>query len=137
MTESSDSSKQLAQLVDRCQQAMAHAWVVRAFLRHCDEAEDFPELTLISRSIFDVSRALETRVTDPMGYFKMLTKKIGKFRAAVEEFAKQVPEISSHTNFAQSVISLRGSVMILDESLKQAREVAIQAEASKTGPATG
>ncbi|MEW4487350.1 amidohydrolase [Thalassoglobus sp. JC818] len=135
MAEISDSSDELTKLVNRCQQAMAHAWVVRAFLRHSDEAEDFPELTYISRSIFDVSRALETRVNDPIGYFKMLRKKVGKFRAAVEEFAKQVPDISSHTNFAQSVISLRGSVTMLEESLNQAREVAIQAEASKTGPA--
>lgn len=111
-----------AQIVARCQQIMAHAWVVRAFVRHSDEAEDFPEVQEIDRAIFDFSRALETRVDDPAGYLKMLAKKLGKFRAAVEKFAADAPRISSHTNYAQSVISLRTCVddlaMLRDVGLK-------------------
>lgn len=118
----------LKTLVERCQETMAHAWVVRAFLRHSDEIEDFPELTEICRAIFDTSRALETRCDDPVGYFKMLTKKLGKFKVAVEVFAGQVPEISTHTNFAQSVISLRACVRALDELLAQARTAVIQSK---------
>lgn len=103
---------------------MAHAWVVRAFLRHSDEIEDFPELTNMCRAIFDLSRALETRVDDPVGYFKMLNKKLPKFRVAAEQFAKDVPELSTHTNFAQSVISINVCVRELFETLELAREIA-------------
>lgn len=119
-----DVSDPLQPYVDRCQRQMAHAWVVRAFLRHSDEIDDFPELTAICRAIFDFSRALETRVNDPFGYLKMLTKKLGKFRVAVEQFAQDAPEISTHTNFAQCVISLRSCVQELEAALQQAREVA-------------
>lgn len=116
--------EQLRGCVIRCQEQMAHAWVVRAFLRHSDEIEDFDELTLICRAIFDISRALETRVDDPMGYFKMLTKKLGKYRVAIDEFARQVPEISTHTNFAQSVISMQAGLQELQTTLDNARSLA-------------
>lgn len=94
-------------LVNECQNELAHAWVVRAFVRHSDEAEDFPEITEIGRAVFDVTRALETRVDDPAAYFRMLQKKIGKFRQAIEQFAGEAPQVSTHTNFQQSVISMR------------------------------
>ena len=115
---------ELQQLVDRSQEIMAHAWVVRAFVRHSDEAEDFPELADICRAIFDISRALETRLDDPMAYFKMLNKKLGKFNAAIDEYAKLVPEISTHTNFAQSVISMQVCGRTLQEILTAARVTA-------------
>ena len=118
------SVSELSALVDRCQEVMAHAWVVRAFIRHSEEAEDFPELAEICRAIFDISRALETRIDDPMGYFKMLNKKLGKFRVAVNQFSDQVPDISSHTNFAQSVISMKVCVRTLEELISRARTVA-------------
>ena len=116
--------EQLQAYVVHCQEQMAHAWVVRAFLRHSDEIEDFDELTLICRAIFDISRALETRVDDPMGYFKMLNKKLGKYRVAIEEFARHVPEISTHTNFAQSVISMQAGLRELQSTLENARSLA-------------
>lgn len=116
--------EQLQKHLQRCQELMAHAWVVRAFLRHADEIEDFPELTTTCRAIFDIARALETRVDDPLGYFKMLNKKLGKFRVAVDQFAIDVTEISTHTNYAQSVISLKACVRELEDSLTSARTVA-------------
>lgn len=115
--------EQLRDCVQYCQEQMAHAWVVRAFIRHSDEVEDFPELSLICRAIFDLSRALETRVDDPIGYFKMLNKKLGKYRIAIEEFGQQVPEISTHTNFSQSVISMQSGLRALSLTLDQAREI--------------
>ena len=127
MTVSAENqTSELAALVNRCQEVMAHAWVVRAFLRHSDEIDDFPELTEICRAIFDTSRALETRVADPVGYFKMLNKKLTKFKVAVEEFAGQVPGISTHTNFAQAVISMRVCMRSLEESIAQARTLVIR-----------
>ncbi len=120
----SSPEEQLQKYVQHCQDLMAHAWVVRAFLRHADEIENFPELTNTCRAIFDIARALETRVDDPLGYFKMLNKKLGKFRVAVEQFAGDVPEISTHTNYIQSLISLRACARELEVTLNSARTVA-------------
>ncbi|MFM7162307.1 MAG: hypothetical protein ACKO3P_18285, partial [Planctomycetaceae bacterium] len=51
--------------VARCQAILAHAWMVRTFVKHSPEAEEFPELLELPRAVFDLSRALETRVADP------------------------------------------------------------------------
>jgi hypothetical protein len=110
-------STETEQLVERAQLVMAHAWMVRAFVRHSDEAEDFPELTEIGRAVFDLSRALETRIDDPPAYFKMLSKKLGKFKQAVEQFASDAPKASAHTNFAQAVVSIRGCAKELEHLL--------------------
>lgn len=114
---------QAAALVAKSQQIVAHAWMVRAFLRHSAEMEDFPELQEIGRAIFDLARALETRVDDPAGYLKMLGKKLAKFRTAVNEFAGQVPSISTHTNFAMGVISLQACVQDFSHILDQSKSL--------------
>ena len=69
----------LADAVSRCETIMAHAWMVRTFIKHSDEVEDFPELMGIVRAVFDTARALETRIDDPVGYLRMLRKKISSF----------------------------------------------------------
>src|SRR5262245_23704267 len=95
----------LQKSVARCQDIMAHAWMVRTFVKHSPEVEDFPELMEIARAVFDTSRALETRVDDPAGYLNMLRKKIGKLRMATEKFRDDAPKASGHTNFKQAVSS--------------------------------
>ncbi|MCY2965605.1 MAG: hypothetical protein NT069_18565 [Planctomycetota bacterium] len=103
--------------VARCQRIMAHAWMVRTFVKHSPEVEEFPELMEIVRSVFDLSRALETRVDDPPGYFKMLHKKLAGLKAASAQFAKDAPLASGHTNFQQAVISIAACVDALGELL--------------------
>jgi hypothetical protein len=110
-----------ADVVQRCQTVMAHAWMVRTFIKHSDEIDDFPNLMGIVRAVFDTSRALETRVDDAAGYLKMLRKKIGKLRTAAVLFRQDAVEASSHTNFQQAVISMDACVDELD-SLLQAGE---------------
>lgn len=104
--------------VARCEKVMAHAWMVRTFIKHSSEVEDFPELMGIVRSVFDTSRALETRVSDPAAYLHMLRKKIGKLRLAANEFRTDAPLASTHTNFQQAVISIDACVEELDEILR-------------------
>jgi len=112
------NSSKAEQWVAACQTAMAHAWMVRTFVKHSDEVEDFPELMQLPRTVFDMARALETRVDDPPNYHRMLQKKIGKFRRAVEQFATDAPQASTHTNFVQAVHSLRGTVDRLNDLLQ-------------------
>jgi hypothetical protein len=94
------------QIVARCQRILAHAWMVRTFVKHSEEVEDFPELMGVVRAIFDMSRALESRVENPAAYVKMLAKKIGKLRRAAEPFRVDAEMASTHTNFQQAVVSL-------------------------------
>jgi hypothetical protein len=112
-----------AQLVKRAQQVMAHAWMVRTFIKHSEEVEEFPELMGIVRGVFDTACALETRIDDPAGYFKMLAKKIGKVRKAAEQFAIDAPQASAHTNFQQAVISMNACVAELEQLLQQSQSL--------------
>lgn len=105
--------------VARCQTILAHAWMVRTFVKHSPEVENFPELMEIARTVFDVSRALETRVDDPPGYIQMLRKKIGKLRKAADLFRHDAPLASGHTNFQQAVISIDASVRDLELILQE------------------
>ena len=105
-------------VVERCQQVMASAWMVRTFIKHSEEVEDFPELMGIVRAVFDTSRALETRIDDPAGYLKMLRKKIGKLKTAAREFEEDAKEASTHTNFEQAVISMHFCNQQLEELLE-------------------
>ena len=108
-----------ADAVRKCQMIMAHAWMVRTFIKHSDEVEDFPELMGIVRAVFDTARALETRVEDPPAYLHMLRKKLGKLRKAAEQYAADAPLASGHTNFQQAVISMNACVLALQQILDQ------------------
>ena len=116
-----DATRQrLTSLVERSQKVMAHAWMVRTFVKHSDEVEDFPELNEMARTIFDVFRAVETQVSDPAGYFRTVRKKVGKLRSAADEFEKNAWHASTHTNFQQAVVSAKFVGEQLLELVKEA-----------------
>jgi len=110
-----EAQQQLKELVERSQRIMAHAWMVRTFVKHCDEVEDYPELNEMARTIFDTFRALETQIDDPSSYFRFLRKKLGKLRTASREFKKNAWHASTHTNFQQAVISIAYVVEQLED----------------------
>lgn len=126
------------ELVNRCQVVLAHAWMVRTFVKHSAEIEDFPELMGIVRAVFDLSRAVETRVGDAAEYFKMLDKKLPELKRAVETFAIDSPLASTHTNFAQAVISIRASAedlaSLLADGLRQTSTVKVPISITKPIP---
>ena len=113
-------AQQLAKLVERSQKLMSHAWMIRTFVKHSDEVEDFPQLNEMARTIFDVFRAVETQIHDPAGYFRTVRKKLSKLQAAAEQFAKDAWHASTHTNFQQAVIASRFLVEQLSELLAEA-----------------
>jgi len=106
------------QVVSECETVMSHAWMVRTFVKHCDEVEDFPELMGIVRAVFDTSRALETRSADPAGYLAMLRKKIGRLRSAAEQFRHDAQAASTHMNFQQAVLSMDACITRLEQLLE-------------------
>lgn len=105
-TSNSPALSEIAEIVRRSDEMLAHAWMVRTFIKHCEEIEDYTELMGIVRAVFDISRALETRLADPVGYLRMLNKKLSKLRQAVEQFAIDALKASTHTNFQQAVKSM-------------------------------
>ena len=113
-------AQQLTKLVERSQKLMSHAWMIRTFVKHSDEVEDFPQLNEMARTIFDVFRAVETQIHDPAGYFKTVRRKLGKLQAATEQFAKDAWHASTHTNFQQAVIASRFLVEQVSELLAAA-----------------
>ncbi|MEO2015440.1 MAG: amidohydrolase [Fuerstiella sp.] len=114
------SDPALSQLVERFQKTMAHAWMVRTFIKHCDEVEDYPELMGIVRSVFDMSRAIESKTDDPRAYFKFARKKIGKLRKAAEQFQQDAWSASTHTNFQQAVCSVQYATEQMENILAEA-----------------
>jgi hypothetical protein len=109
-----------AEAMERINTIVAHAWMVRTFLKHAPEFEEDVERMEIPRTIFDFARAVETRYAegDAEGFLKMVRKKIGKLRAAAERFAVDQSNISNHTNFQQAAISLTGCVAAIQEVLE-------------------
>ena len=107
----------LAEAVAHCQVVFAHAWMVRTFVKHSETVEDFPELMQVVRTVFDTARALEPKANDPAAYLTTLRKKIGKLRAAADQFRADSPAASDHENFRQAVISLDGCVVELERVL--------------------
>ncbi len=102
---STETQEALQALVARSQNVMAHAWMIRTFIKHCDEVEDFPELNEMARTIFDVFRAVETQVNDPISYFRTVRKKLSRLQAAAVQFQKDAWHASTHTNFQQCAIA--------------------------------
>jgi hypothetical protein len=115
-----DSHAELRQLVHRSQKLMSHAWMIRTFVKHSDEVDDFPELNEMARTIFDVFRAVETQVEDPPSYFKTVRKKLGRLKAAADQFEKDAWHASTHTNFQQAAIAAKFLGEQLSELLKEA-----------------
>lgn len=126
----------LQQLVQRCQTVMSHAWMVRTFVKHSEEAEEFPELMGLARAVFDTSRALETRVNEPPAYFRMLRKKLGKLHRAAAQFRDDARRASTHMNFQQAVLSIEACVEELQQLLATAESMLAGSAAASPPPPT-
>jgi len=122
----------LQDVVNRCDEIMSHAWMVRTFVKHSEEVEDYPELDGlmgVARIIFDACRALETQVNDPAKYLHMLRKKIGRLKKATVEFERDAKQVSVHTNFMMAIRSTQICVRELEDLLESGTKIQ-QAEAS-------
>jgi hypothetical protein len=99
--------------MQRIDTLLSHVWMVRAFLKHSDEAQEDDELAGVHRELYDYMLALGAplKAGDADEYFKLAKKKFGKLRQAAELFRKIQPEVSSHTNFQMAAQSLEAAVM--------------------------
>ena len=100
---------------------LAHAWVLRAFLRRCEEVEtQYPELLQVARAIFDVARAAESRreAAGDGEFLRVLGKKLHRLKRAAELFDQLAPEISVHTNLAMAHLSFDTLLADLEEIVR-------------------
>lgn len=127
--------KTLQEVVNRCDEIMSHAWMVRTFVKHSEEVEDYPELDGlmgVARTIFDACRALETQVNDPPKYLHMLRKKIGRLKKATVDFERDAKQVSVHTNFVMAIRSTRICVRELEELLEVGTQLQQAEQTSET-----
>ena len=103
---------------------VSHIWMVRTFIKHCEEVEDDDELAEVHRELYDYAHALgpPLKAGDAVGYLKTAKKKLNKLRKATELFTEIQPEISSHTNFQMAARSLRLAVGKLESVLAQPQD---------------
>ncbi|NOY41348.1 MAG: amidohydrolase [Planctomycetes bacterium] len=102
---SGDAMRQIDALV-------SHVWMVRAFIKHSEEAEDDSELRDIQHALYDYMLALGSawKEQNAEAYLKQAKKKLGKLRQATDQFVAIQPEVSTHMNFQMAAASLRFAV---------------------------
>jgi hypothetical protein len=107
------------QAVERLDVVLAHAWMVRTFLKHADEIQDDEELLDVPRTVFDYVRAAEParQRGDLKEYLHRIKGKLPKLRRVTELFAREHRRVSDHTNFQMAAASLTGCVRQIEEIL--------------------
>ena len=105
--------------VQRLNTVLAHAWMVRTFLKHADEIQDDEELLDVPRTVFDYTRAVEPAFQrgDWKEFLHRIRCKLPKLRRAAELFAAEYNRVSDHTNFQMAAASLTGCVREIEEVL--------------------
>jgi cob(I)alamin adenosyltransferase len=98
---------------------LAHVWMVRAFLKHSDEAAEDDELAGVHRDLYDFMLALggPLQAGDADEYLKLARKKLSKLKRATELFTQIQPQVSQHTNFFMAAASLRAAAAQIERLL--------------------
>jgi len=98
---------------------ISHVWMVRTFIKHCEEVEDDSELGDVQRKLYDYMLALGTawKSQDSGAYIKQAKKKLSKLRQATDDFAEIQPEVSTHMNFQMALRSLQQAVAEIEALL--------------------
>ena len=117
--------------MERLNVVLAHAWMVRNFLKHADEVQEDEEMLEVHRMIFDYIRAVEPSYQrkDAKEYVRRAEGKLAKLRHVAEYFARDYQRISTHTNFEMAARSLSGCVQEIERILSTIR--------NPSGPACG
>jgi hypothetical protein len=103
--------------MERVNLILAHAWMVRTFLKHADETQDHEQMQEVHRTIFDFARGVEGAYQrkDTQEYFRRLRGKLNRLRKAAQYFADDWRSVSTHTNYEMAARSLSGCLTQIDE----------------------
>jgi hypothetical protein len=105
--------------MERLNVILAHAWMVRNFLKHADEVQEEEDFLEVHRLLFDTIRTVESSYQrrNTKEYLRRLSGKLPKLRKAAEFFAREYRRVSDHTNFQMAALSLSGCVQHIEETL--------------------
>jgi hypothetical protein len=105
--------------VERLKVVLAHAWMVRTFLKHAEEIQDDEQLLDVPRTIYDYVRATEPAAQrgDAKEFLHRIRGKLSKLRRAAEVLAAEWRRVSTHTNYEMAALSLTGCVRAIEETL--------------------
>src|SRR4051812_21005136 len=124
--------------MQRINALLAHAWMVRTFLKHADEIQDDVGMLEVPRMIFDYIRAVEPSRErgDTKEFLHRARGKLPKLRRVAEYFAQEHRRVSDHTNYQMAAESLTGVVRGIEQILGQVdRDAGAAAEpADRDGP---
>ena len=103
--------------MERINSLLAHAWMVRTFLKHADEIQENEDMLDVPRTLYDSIRAVEPAFQrgDTADYLRRLKGKLPKLRRAADYFNAHFREFSPHTNFEMAALSLLGVVRQMEE----------------------
>jgi hypothetical protein len=103
--------------VARLNTILAHAWMVRTFLKHADEIQADEGMLDVPRTLYDSIRAVEPahQRGDLADFLRRLKGKLPKLRRAADHFSAHFREFSPHTNFEMASASLLGVVKSMEE----------------------
>jgi hypothetical protein len=121
--------------MERINALLAHAWMVRTFLKHADEIQEDEELLSVPRTIFDSIRAVEAAYQrkDAKEYLLRASGKVSKLRRVARLFEQEYRRVSDHTNYQMASLSLNACVRQMEEILAAVRRPEIAG--SETAPA--
>jgi hypothetical protein len=110
--------------MERINLILAHAWMVRQFLKHADEVQEDEEMLDVHRMIFDYTRAVEPSYQrrDAPEYLRRATGKLSKLKKIAEFFHDNYRRVSDHTNFQMAAVSLSFVVQQIEEVLAEVSE---------------
>ena len=100
------------EVMKRIDTLLSHVWMVRTFLKHCDEVEEDDDLRDVHRGLYDYMLAVGDawRRQDAQSYLKQAKKKLRRLREATKLFTEIQPEVSGQTNFQMGNQSLASAV---------------------------
>jgi hypothetical protein len=112
--------------MERINLILAHAWMVRNFLKHAEEIQEDEPMLEVHRMIFDYIRAVEPSYQgkNAAEYLHRARGKLPKLRRVAEYFAADYQRVSDHTNFQMATTSLSFCVQQIEEVLGLAAEAA-------------
>jgi hypothetical protein len=96
---------------------LAHAWMVRNFLKHADEVREDEEMLDVHRMIYDYTRAVEPSFQrgDAKEYLHRARGKLSKLKKVAEFLQANYERVSTHTNFQMAAMSLTFVVQQIEE----------------------
>ncbi|MCX8139513.1 MAG: hypothetical protein N3E46_07505 [Gemmataceae bacterium] len=103
--------------VERLEEVLAHAWMVRTFLKHAEEIQGCPDMLAVPRTLFDTIRAVEParQRGDLAAYLRRLQGKLAKLRRITQYYSEHYARFSPHTNYAMAALSLRGILRAMED----------------------